>query len=133
MATHWGNEGQVKVGVNTIAELTDWDFEGDVQPVDNTSMGKTAKTHIPNSGIPGWTGSMTCHWDESNVTGQGALVLGASVTLNLYPEGSTSGDVYFTCLATITNVGMKVPMDGATISRTYKWLANGAVTEATVA
>lgn len=132
MATHWGYEGQVKIGANAVAELEEWSFDQSVSPVVDTAMGDTAETHIAGSGISRTEGSLTCHWDETDTTGQGAMTVGASVTLNLYPEGASSGDVYWTCTASIIAAGLTVKKDGETIKRSFRWLANGAVTRATL-
>jgi hypothetical protein len=133
MATHWGNEGQVKIGVNTIAEILSFEFTETVTPVDDTSMGDAYKTHIANSGIKEWSGNFECHWDEADTTGQNALTVGASVTLNLYPEGSITGDIYWTGLATLTNRQQSQQMDGETIKVNFEFLGNGALTRGTVA
>lgn len=132
MGTHWGNEGQVKLGANTVAEMIEWEFTESVQPVDDTSMGDAYKTHIVGSGIKEWSGSMTCHWDETDTNGQVAMTVGASVTLNLYAEGSTSGDVYWTGTATITERSQTVKMDGETSRAAFTFMGNGALTRSTV-
>ena len=132
MATHWGNEGQVKVGTVTVAEVTSFEFTENVSTVDDTSMGDAWKTHIPGSGIKEWSGSMDAHWDELDTAGQGALLVGASVVLNLYPEGSVTGDKYYTGTATITSRGIVVPMDNNTVSAKFDFQGNGALTLSTV-
>lgn len=133
MATHWGVEGVAKIGANTIAELDEWEFTESVTPVDDTSMGDTHETHIAGSGIKKTEGSMTCHWDETDTNGQEAMTVGASLTLNLYPEGATSGDKYWTGTVSITSRNLSVKKDGDTIKRSFSWIANGALTYGTVA
>ena len=132
MATHWGNEGIVKVGANAIAEVDSFEVNESVDPVEDTAMGDTYKTHIPGSGHKEWSGSLTCHWDESDANGQEALVIGASVTLNLYPEGDASGDIELSGLASITNISIGVPKDGL-VSRSFEFMGNGALTHGAVA
>ena len=132
MGTHWGNEGQVKVGANTVAEVTEFEFTQSVAPVEDTTMGDSWKSHIPGSGIKEWSGSLTCHWDETDTNGQETLVVGASVTLNLHPEGSQSTDKYYTGLASITEVKITTKMDGDTIKRSFSFMGNGALTLSTV-
>ena len=134
MATHWGNEGTVKFGSNAIAEITEFEFTENVTPVDDTAMGDTYKTHIASSGIKSWSGTVTCHWDETDTNGQVAgAVVGVSVTLNLYPEGSTTGDKYYTGTASVIERGITVKMDGETIKQTFSFLGNGALTYGTAA
>ena len=132
MGTHWGNEGVVKNGVNTIAEMLQWEFTESVDPVDDTAMGDPYATHIPGSGIKKWSGTMTVHWDETDTNGQVAMTVGASLTLNMYPEGATTGDVYWTGTASITERGQQQQMDNQTIRCTFNFLGNGALTRATV-
>lgn len=133
MATHWGNEGLVRSGNNAVAEVTEFEFSQSVSVVDDTAMGDQWKTHIAGSGIKEWSGSLTCHWDESDTQGQQTFMVGASVTLNLHPEGNTTGDKYWTGTASITEVTLTTQMDGSTIKRSFKFIGNGALTESTVA
>jgi hypothetical protein len=132
MATHWGVEGQVKVGAVTIAEVTKFNFTENVSPVGDTSMGDTWETHIAGSGIKKWSGSIDCHWDEVDATGQGALLVGASVVLNLYPEGSVTGDRFYTGTATVTSRSIDTQMDGSAIGCSFDFQGNGALTYSTV-
>jgi hypothetical protein len=131
MSTHWGNEGQVKVGAVPVAEVTKFSLNIKVTPIEDNSMGDTWDTHIANSGRSNWSGSLDCHWDETDTTGQGALVVGASVGLNLYFEGSTTGDKYYTGTATITSLSINSAMEG-TISSTFDFMGNGPCTLSTV-
>lgn len=104
MSAHHGNEGNVQLGANAVAEVQSWDYEEeDVDVQDVASMGDTEVTHFL-SGIKRGSGSIECLWDETDTNGQETLDVGASVTLNLYPEGDASTDVYFGGTAKITNV-----------------------------
>lgn len=132
MSTHWGNEGLVRSGSNAVAEIDNWNFNENVSPVDDSAMGDAWKTHIPGSGMRGWQGSIECHWDETDTNGQQTLVAGASVTLSLCPEGYTTGDKYWTGLATVQERGLNVQKDGSTIRASFNFLGNGALTETTV-
>lgn len=132
MATHWGVDGVVKVGTATVAEVTAFEVTESVAPVEDTALGDTWETHIAGSGKKSWSGSLTCHWDPSDDPGQGALRAGSSVTLNLYPEGTTTGDTYYTGTATITEMGVTVS-DGDTIKRSFSFKGNGSLSENAVA
>jgi hypothetical protein len=129
MATHHGKNGVVKVGANTVAEVTEFSIEEDAPVADDTAMGDTARTHL--AGIPGWKGSATCWWDETDTNGQEALTKGASVTLNLYPEGAGAGATYKTGTATITGITLNVQRDN-TVTRSFTFEGNGALTQTTV-
>lgn len=131
MATHHGKDGVVKVGANAVAEIDNWSVTEQAAVADDTSMGDTWKTHIAGKTINSWNGSLACHWDESDTTGQEALTVGASVTLNLYPEGAGVGASYRTGQATITQVGLTVAKDGV-VSRSFNFEGNGVLTSTTV-
>lgn len=129
MATHHGKLGTCKVGANTVAEIKSWSLDESADTVEDTAMGDSSKTYIV--GTTDASGSVTCHWDETDTTGQGAMTVGASVTLNLYPEGADSGDYFATMTALITGVGVSVDM-GDIIERSISFQASGGVTWGTV-
>jgi hypothetical protein len=131
MASHWGVEGTVKVGGVPVANIKNWKLDRSVTPVSSTAMGDTWETHIPNSGIKKWSGSMDCHWDEVDA-GQAALTIGATVALTLFPEGVQSTDVYWSGTATVTAVGVDIKMDGETVGRSYSFQGSGALAELVV-
>lgn len=130
MATHHGNEGVVKVGNNVVAEITQWSIEETAEIADDTAMGDAWGTHL--AGVKRWSGSLTCWWDETDTQGQGALTAGASVTLNLYPEGDDTGDAYFTGTATVTRVQRQASLTSI-VTANIDVTGNGALTQSTVA
>ena len=87
---------------------------------------KTYKTTLSDS-----TGTIDCFWDETDTTGQGAMTIGASVTLNLYPEGADSGDTYYTGTALITSIGVSQAHDGL-VERSFGFQVTGALSITTV-
>jgi lipopolysaccharide biosynthesis protein len=130
MATHHGNEGTVKVGTNTVAEIDSFQFTETANVAEDTAMGDTWETHLtggPNS----WSGQLDCHWDETDTTGQQALVIGASVTLNMYPEGATAGDTFYSGTATITQKTTNVQRNNV-VSTSFQFRGNGPLTKSTV-
>lgn len=131
MGTHHGKDGTVKVGANAVAEIDRWSVNETAQTADDTAMGDTWKTHIPGKTINAWSGSLDCHYDETDDNGQETLIIGASVTLNLYPEGAAAGADFKTGLATITDIGVAVPKDGV-VSRSFKFEGNGALSGSVV-
>ena len=110
MATHTGSAGTVKVGANAIAELRSWSLDQSQDTVETTALGDTVKTYSATQSSS--SGTMDCFWDETDTNGQVACTIGATVTLNLYPEGATSGDTYYTGSAIITSVGVAQTHDG---------------------
>ena len=130
MATHTGSEGTVKVGSNAIAEIRSFSIEESADTLEDTTMGDTARTY--KSSLTTYTGSVDVLWDETDTTGQGALTIGAEVTLNLYPEGDTSGDTYLTGSAIVTGRTINSTYDGL-VEMSISVQGSGALTEATVA
>lgn len=130
MATHTGSEGTVKVGSNAIAEIRSFSIEESADTLEDTTMGDTARTY--KSSLTTYTGSVDVLWDETDTSGQGALTIGAEVTLNLYPEGDTSGDTYLTGTAIVTGRTINSTYDGL-VEMSISVQGNGALTTSTVA
>lgn len=129
MANHKGSEGVVKIGTNTISEVKDWSISITADTLEDTTMGDTARTYL--SSLTQASGSITCHWDETDTTGQGAMTAGAAVTLNLYPEGSGSGAHYYSASVIITEETANAAFDGM-VERSFNFSATGAVSFTTV-
>ncbi len=130
MATHTGSEGTVKVGANAIAEIRSYSVEQTSDTVEDTTMGDSWRTH--KATLKSWTASVDCFWDETDTTGQGALTIGAEVTLNLYPEGSTTGDSYLTGTGIVTSKSISASFDGM-VESTIAVQGTGTLTTATAA
>ena len=129
MATHTGSEGTVKVGSDAIAEIRSFSIEESADTLEDTSMGDTARTY--KSSLTNYTGSIDVLWDETDTAGQGGLTIGAEVELNLYPEGDTSGDTYYTGNAIVTGRTINSSFDGL-VEMSISVQGNGALTETTV-
>lgn len=125
MANHTGVDGVVKVGANAVAEVRDWSINETADTIEDTTMNDTSKTF--QVGLKSWSGSLNAFWDETDTNGQEALGVGDSVTLNLYPEGATTGDQYATGTALITSVGVAVPTNGM-ITRSIGFQGTGVLT-----
>ena len=110
MATHKGSEGTVKVGSNAVAEIKSYSIEESADTLEDTSMGDSARTYKPS--LSNFSGSLDVFWDETDTNGQGALSIGSEVTLNVYPEGDTTGDTYYTGSAIVTGVSRSASFDG---------------------
>ena len=129
MATHVGTSGVVKVGANAVAEVVGFNLDETNDTVEDTTLTDTAKSYLVLRKDA--TGTIECHWDETDTNGQEALDVGSSVTLNLYPEGADAGDAYYTGTALVTGASVAVTMDGV-ISRTFNVQFSGGVTHTTV-
>lgn len=130
MATHSGVDGVIKVGSNAVAEVQDWSVNSAMDTIDDTQQSDTWVTHLP--GKKSWSGQLTAAWDETDTSGQEALAIGASVTLNLYPEGASTGDTYWSGTATVTGIGITVPKNGL-LTRAISFQGNGTLSQSTAA
>jgi predicted secreted protein len=92
-------------------------------------MGDTARTY--KSSLTSFSGSLDVFWDETDTNGQGALTIGSEVTLNVYPEGDTAGDTYYTGTAIVTGVSRSASFDGL-VEASVSVQGTGALTSTTV-
>jgi predicted secreted protein len=129
MATHKGSEGIVKVGTDSVSEVRSYSIEEAADTLEDTSMGDSARTY--KSSLTSFSGSLDVFWDETDTSGQGALSIGSEVTLNLYPEGDTSGDTYYTGTAIVTGVTRSGSFDGL-VEASVSVQGTGALTQTTV-
>lgn len=130
MSSHHGNEGSVAVGANTVAEVLDWSYdEQDTGLLPSLPLGASAETYKA-SGAKRGSGTINVQFDETDTTGQGALTVGSAVTLNLYVEGTSSGDTYFTGTVNIESRGAKLAQGSIT---TQSFSYKGVLTEGEVA
>ena len=129
MATHKGSEGTVKSGANAIAEIRSYTITETADVLEDTSMGDTSRTYL--SSLKTFTGSIDCFWDETDTSGQLSLDPGSSVTINIYPEGSGTGDTYYTGSVIITEKSVTASYDGM-VEASFSFQGTGALSETTV-
>ena len=127
MANHKGSEGTVYIGADAIAEIKSYNVNESMNVIDDSNIGDTAKTY--QSGSTEWDGSVDVFWDELD-TAQVAMTSGASVTIKFYPEGTTTGDKYYTGTALVTGISRSASVDGM-VDASYSLKGTGALTLAT--
>ena len=128
MATHTGSEGTVRVGAtNSVLEIRSYSVEETADTVEDTSMGDSYRSF--KTTLKGWSGSVDVFWDETDTTGQGALVPGAEVAIRFYPEGATTADTYYTGQAIVTGKTITGSFDGM-VESTITLQGTGALTSA---
>jgi len=130
MANHTSSSGIVTIGGNTVAEVSSYTIDESVATIDDTEMTDSAETHKPD--ITSWSGSIECFWDDADTTGQGAMTIGASVSVVFLPEGNASGNVSRSGTATIESKSMALSK-GSMITQSFTLKGNGALTDSTVA
>lgn len=128
MANHTGSEGIIKIGANTLGELRSYNYAETAGTIEDTTLSDTAKTY--KAGQTSWSGSAEVFWDESDA-GQDALSAGSEVTISFYPEGASTGDVYRTGTAIVTEISVSASIDGM-VEASFSFTGSGAFTESTV-
>ncbi len=128
MATHIGRDGVVKVGSNAVAEVRSFSINQTADTVEDTTMGDTARTRLVT--LTSFDGSLDVFWDETDTNGQVALAPGSNVTLELYPEGDSTGDTYYSGSVNVTGLSISTSVDGM-IEASITVEGTGALTTAT--
>lgn len=129
MATHIGREGVVKVGANAVAEVRSFSINQTADTVEDTTMGDTARTRLVT--LTSFDGSLDVFWDETDTNGQVALAPGSNVTLELYPEGDSAGDTYYSGSVNVTGLSISTSVDGM-VEASITVEGSGALTTTTV-
>tara|TARA_R100000654_G_scaffold30927_1_gene55805 strand:+ start:747 stop:1136 length:390 start_codon:yes stop_codon:yes gene_type:complete len=129
MATHKGQDGVVKVGSATVAEVRSFSIEQTADTVEDTVMTDTSRTYITT--LNSFSGSLDVFWDETDTNGQVALGIGNSVTIGFFPEGDQSGDTYYTGTALVTGFTRNASFDGM-VEATITVQGSGALSTTTV-
>jgi len=128
MATHTGSEGTIKIGSDTLGELRSFSLESTAETIEDTSMGDSARTY--KVGLTAFTGTASVFFDETD-TAQGNVDAGTEITLNVYPEGDTAGDTYYSGSAIVTGRTINSSFDGM-VEMELSFQGSGALTETTV-
>jgi hypothetical protein len=128
MANHNGSEGLVKIGAATVGELRSYSISETAGTIEDTTLGDSAKTY--KAGQTTWSGSCDAFWDEADA-GQTAITAAASITLNFYPEGDTTGDTYASGTALVTEISTSSSIDGM-VEVSFSFQGSGALTWSTV-
>ena len=72
-------------------------------------MGDSARSYL--STLTQFTASVDVFFDETD-TAQTALSIGSTVTLEVYPEGASTGDTYYNGSAIVTGFTRSASFDG---------------------
>lgn len=109
MATKLGREGLIKLSSTTIGELRNYALTHSSDTVEDSVLGDTYRTRLASMKTFSVSGDL--YWDETDA-GQLLITIGSSVTLNLYPEGASTGDVYYSGAAIVTAFNVSASFDG---------------------
>ena len=125
MANISGNSGDVTISANIVAEVLSFSLTEGVNVIDDTVIGDAADTHLV--GTTNWSGSLSCFWDDTDATGQEAMVIGASLEVHLRPEGAGTGNIDFNGTASITSIERSVS-NNAIVTANFSFQGTGALT-----
>lgn len=128
MPTHAGSEGTIKIGSDTLSEIKSFSIEETAEVIEKTKMGDSSRSYL--LGLTQFTGTVTLNFDETDA-GQNAATVGTSITLEVYPEGDSSGDVKFTGTAFVTGLTLNSSFDGIVESE-LSFQGSGGLTRTTV-
>jgi len=128
MATKLGREGLVKISSTTIGELRNYALSHSSDTVEDSVIGDTYRTRLATMKTFSVSGDL--YWDETNA-GQLLITIGSSVTLNLYPEGADTGDIYYSGAAIVTKFDISASFDGI-VEGSIAFEGNGALSTLTV-
>lgn len=128
MATIKGNGGVVKVASAAIAEIRSFSIDETSDTIEDTAMGDTYRTF--KTSLKSWSGSVDVFFDDSDTTGQGALVPGAEAAVTFYVEGDDTGSHTLSGSAIVTSRSISSSFDGM-VEASLSLQGNGALTEGT--
>lgn len=118
MATHKGSSGIVKIGSSpevTIAEITGFSIEVSGDTIEDTELTDTERTYRFNKSS--WTASFECHYDPADTTGQGALDVGGTVSIIVFPGGEGTSPAPAVLSGSVIVTGKNVNnADGSTVT-----------------
>ena len=129
MANHTSSSGIIKVGGTAVAELRTMSLSANSEVIDATLL--TSSSKVNKAGTKSYSGSCEVFWDESDTSGQGALVEGASVTILSLFEGDTSGDYSYSLTAIVDSLEVSASVDGM-VEASMSWTGTGDITRGTV-
>jgi predicted secreted protein len=128
MATYLGREGLVKISSTTIGELRNYALTHTSDTVEDSVIGDTYRTR--KASMKSWSATADLFWDEGD-SGQLLITIGSVVTLNLYPEGASSTDTYYSGSAIVTQFNVSASFDGL-VEGSIAFEGNGVLSTLTV-
>ena len=128
MATTTGNDGAVFIGNYAIAEVRSFTINESADRIEDTALGDSNRTY--KAGLADVNGTIECWFDASDTTGQEAMSVGSTVSLDLRPAGTGSGLATWTVSAQITEITTEIQFNEI-ITRGFNWAAAGTLTKGT--
>lgn len=132
MTTHKGNGGVARVGgtPTIIAELEEWSLTETEGTVEDTVMGDTARTYVPD-GLPTWTASITAKYYPGDTNGQAVCLIGESLAFEFGSEGTANGANKLTGTGIITSRQVGPVANASIVQLQLQIQGTGALTHGT--
>jgi hypothetical protein len=124
MAVFTGKAGVVQTSSNDIAEVRSYSITESGDTTESTAMGDSAKTYEPT--LTEFSGSIDLFFDDTDTSGQVSLTVGSEFTLNLGPEGTTSGKYKLSGTGIVTEKTITAAHDGL-VEMTIGFQGDGAL------
>lgn len=125
MAVFTGKAGVVQTSSNDIAEVRSYSITESGDTTESTSMGDSAKTYEPT--LTEFSGSIDLFFDDTDSSGQVSLTIGSEFTLNLGPEGTSTGAYKLSGTGIVTEKTITAAHDGL-VEMTIGFQGDGALT-----
>jgi|Deesub1362A_J573_1020465.scaffolds.fasta_scaffold00751_4 predicted secreted protein len=131
MAKYTGNALEVVFNSATITQnlLKAVEISQTIDTHESSGAGDTDKTYL--AGKKSHTVRIDAWDDESATNLRSKFAVGTEATLEVYPQGNSSGKPKLSMTAIVTDITLGVPHDGV-VPVTVALRVNGAVTESTV-
>lgn len=134
MARYHGRNGvlllqlsSASTSLTTLSYVRDWSLNFVTDQVDATALTDTNKTYV--AGLPDVTGSVSGFHDDGGSDTLAAAQDGVARTFELYPEGTSSGSLYYTGTA-LWDFSLSGSVGGA-VEFSANFSASGAITRTT--
>ena len=125
MAANKGLDGVVKMNaagssVASLLNVTSFSLEETTEILDVTSMDSASNSREVIATFLSFTGTVEGYWDNSDArlnhtdSVDPVVKAGAAIDFELYPEGDTASDLYYSGSAIVTSVSRSQSFDGAT-------------------
>lgn len=131
MTVYSGNDGVVKVGAtpSSVTKITEFQIQAAADTSRTDGMGDDWHEHVVTK--KNWSGSMTCKRNDSDTNGQGAILVGASLAAEFYPDGDATGRAKLSGTVIVAGVDEGATQDDAN-EISFSFTGTGALTRGTV-
>lgn len=130
MTTYKGNAGVVKIGANTIAELTGFSLTETMGAVEDTALGDTARTFV-DDGLQAWQATISGHYYPGDTNGQALMIAGAALSFVFNMAGTTTGLQKFSGSGLVTSIQFGESTNAAIVPFSAQIQGAGALTRGT--